>query len=497
MRASSPRLSIVDETTLLRQSEVMELLQHASDPMLADADTRFQDVVNLGLVKAVHVGPGQLKVDIEIPADAFAAGAAARLENKCSTLLKESLPWADKVSVLVQQVQPQKVPEGTRPLQALANTMTSDVQSSMPKMEPGVAQVRNIVAVASCKGGVGKSTTAVNLAYSLVALGLRVGLVDLDIHGPSLPTMVKVDKSLEINNEMIVPFEVHGCKVMSMGYINPGVMPLRGAKITPLVQQLVGRSAWGELDYLIVDMPPGTGDVQLTLSQDFQVTAAVLVTTPQRLSFVDVVKGVEMFDKVGIPTIAVIENMAGLSVDGFDADLERFAERHFLSSAALDELRNILSSPRLLFGESHVPRIQEMWGIQTSYAIPLRPELASAADNGIPTVVAHPQGEAASIYRKLANELQREVDSLGEENYPQLLYTSGEDRILVVFKGHEQSLLPAELRKLCRSPSNDPDRLPADLHPLDFVPMGRYAVSIRWSDGHQSLIPYSSFVSNY
>ncbi|EOD38750.1 hypothetical protein EMIHUDRAFT_70127, partial [Emiliania huxleyi CCMP1516] len=186
--------------------------------------------------------------------------------------------------------------------------------------EAGVGSVGKIVAVASCKGGVGKSTTAVNLACALAAAGRRVGLVDVDVHGPSLPTMVGgrwgevtsclLDRLLQVDGELLVPLEAHGLKLMSMGFINPGALPLRGAKVTPIVQQLIGRTAWGELDYLIVDMPPGTGDVQLTLSQDFEVSAAVLVTTPQRLSFVDVVKGVEMFDKVGIPTVAVMENMA-------------------------------------------------------------------------------------------------------------------------------------------------------------------------------------------
>mmetsp|Transcript_8971 Transcript_8971/g.29827 ORF Transcript_8971/g.29827 Transcript_8971/m.29827 type:complete len:167 (-) Transcript_8971:670-1170(-) len=163
--------------------------------------------------------------------------------------------------------------------------------------------------------------------------------------------MVRAEGELQVDGELLVPLEAHGLKLMSMGFINPGALPLRGAKVTPIVQQLIGRTAWGELDYLIVDMPPGTGDVQLTLSQDFEVSAAVLVTTPQRLSFVDVVKGVEMFDKVGIPTVAVMENMAGLRLDAASERLEAIGAAHSLPPAAMRELRELLREEQPIFGE--------------------------------------------------------------------------------------------------------------------------------------------------
>ena len=369
---------------------------------------------------------------------------------------------------------------------------------------PGVAGVKHIVAVASCKGGVGKSTTAVNLAYALHAAGAKVGLVDLDVCGPSLPTMVTPDAPLQqTEDEKLLPLTAHGVKLMSMGFLNPGMMVLRGVKITPVVQQLVGRTEWGELDYLVADMPPGTSDVQLTLAQDFAVSAAVLVTTPQRLSFVDVVKGVEMFDKVGIPTVAVVENMCGLQLDELKAQAGEFVTKHGLTDEAAAELAQIVADLQVdeqLFGGSHTEKLQQMWGIEASFALPLVPEIAAEADEGIPIVVSQPDSQAARTYGELAAAVVREVRALeGADPRPQLRYDASDGMVHITLPGDAppQSIDAIELRRRCCSPSNRPDELPADLTPLDLVPMGNYAVSVGWSDGHQSLLPYRSFVEGY
>jgi len=310
--------------------------------------------------------------------------------------------------------------------------------------------------------------------------------------------MVTPRESLQLDGESLLPLDAHGVKLMSMGFINPGVMPLRGVKVTPIVQQLVGRTRWGELDYLIVDMPPGTGDVQLTLSQDFQVAAAVLVTTPQRLAFVDVVKGVEMFDKVGIPTIAVVENMSEVQLGKLSSELETLIARHDISDEAAADLRALVATPQRVFGDSRVSRLQEMWGIRSSFSMPLMPEVASSADEGVPLVVATPDSTAATVYRDLAKAVDLEVGRLGERQLPQIMFSSEEQRILIAISdGSMQTISPLELRRRCRSPSNTPDQLPQDLAPLDFAPMGNYAVSVRWSDGHESLIPYESFVEGF
>ena len=425
----------------------------------------------------------------------------SQLAQSCDQKLRGELEWLEGVRIAFVTPSATPVAADINPLKDLAATevAAAEGEAGAAGAAPGVGSVNHIVAVASCKGGVGKSTTAVNLAYSLAKRGLKVGLVDLDIHGPSLPTMVVPEGQLQVAGEALLPLQAHGVKLMSMGFINPGVMPLRGAKISPIVQQLVGRTAWGELDYLIVDMPPGTGDVQLTLSQDFRVTAAVLVTTPQRLSFVDVVKGVEMFDKVGIPTVAVVENMSELRLSELSMQLEGLLSKHSIADEAADELRQLVAQPASVFGKSHVTQLKEMWGISASFSLPLLPEVAGSADGGVPLVVTQPEGEAADLYASLAAAVDTEVSALATLELPGILYSSEEKAVLIASPngGEMQKISPIELRKRCRSPSNTPDSLPDDLEPLDVVPMGNYAVSIRWSDGHQSLLPYASFVDGY
>jgi len=367
--ASRPRSALVAQVSsaaLLKQSEVLELLSEAADPQLAPPGTAAAgatdsppDIVSLGLVRAVRIGDdsASVTVQVELPREAAEAGAEGRLREVCTQLLREGLPWAAEVELRFDIAPPPPPPPPPPPQLGDRPDAADDASDAIREMrsesgaEAGVGSVGRIVAVASCKGGVGKSTTAVNLACALAAAGRRVGLVDVDVHGPSLPTMVRAEGELQVDGELLVPLEAHGLKLMSMGFINPGALPLRGAKVTPIVQQLIGRTAWGELDYLIVDMPPGTGDVQLTLSQDFEVSAAVLVTTPQRLSFVDVVKGVEMFDKVGIPTVAVMENMAGLRLDAASERLEAIGAAHSLPPAAMRELRELLREEQPIFGE--------------------------------------------------------------------------------------------------------------------------------------------------
>ncbi|MES2939621.1 MAG: iron-sulfur cluster carrier protein ApbC [Pseudomonadota bacterium] len=243
--------------------------------------------------------------------------------------------------------------------------------------------VKNIVAVASGKGGVGKSTTAANLALALAAEGAKVGLLDADIYGPSLPMMMGIDRRPESDDgQTMDPLENHGVQVMSIGFlINPDeAMIWRGPMATQALEQLLRQTNWSDLDYLIVDLPPGTGDIQLTLSQKVPMTGAVIVTTPQDIALLDARKAVAMFDKVGVPIIGVVENMAV----------------HVCSNCGHTEH---------IFGEGGGKRYATERGIDYLGALPLDIQIREQADSGKPTVVADPDGKLAGIYKSMARQV--------------------------------------------------------------------------------------------
>ena len=185
-------------------------------------------------------------------------------------------------------------------------------QQQKPDSRKPIEGIKNIIAVASGKGGVGKTTVAVNLALSLVSLGHKTGLLDADVYGPNVPTMLDIEGKPIAAGEEIIPHEAHGLKVMSMGFLNPGDKPLiwRGPMLHQVIQQFIRQVAWGELDYLVIDLPPGTGDVQLSLIQTVPLTGAVLVTTPSVVALADVRKAIEMFRQVRTPILGMVENMS-------------------------------------------------------------------------------------------------------------------------------------------------------------------------------------------
>jgi len=243
--------------------------------------------------------------------------------------------------------------------------------------------VKNIIAVASGKGGVGKSTTAANLALALVAEGARVGMLDADIYGPSQPMMLGIEGSPESpDGKTMDPMQNHGMQVMSIGFLvdDDQAMIWRGPMATQALEQLLRQTNWKDLDYLIVDMPPGTGDIQLTLSQRVPVTGAVIVTTPQDIALLDAKKGITMFEKVGVPILGLVENMAA----------------HVCSHCGHVEH---------IFGVDGGKKMAAQYGIDYLGALPLDMQIRLQADLGCPTVVADPDGEAAHIYRTVAREV--------------------------------------------------------------------------------------------
>ncbi|MEY5098509.1 MAG: iron-sulfur cluster carrier protein ApbC [Pseudomonadota bacterium] len=247
--------------------------------------------------------------------------------------------------------------------------------------------VRNIIAVASGKGGVGKSTTAANLALALAAEGARVGILDADIYGPSQPTMMGVSGRPEtLDGKTMEPLQGHGVQVNSIGLlIEPDqAMIWRGPMATQALDQLLRQTNWKDLDYLIVDMPPGTGDIQLSLSQQVPLTGAVIVTTPQDIALLDARKGLKMFEKVGVPILGVVENMAV----------------HVCSNCGHVEH---------IFGAEGGKKMAAEFGLDYLGALPLNLQIREQADSGRPTVVADPDGEIAGLYKSVARQVAVKV----------------------------------------------------------------------------------------
>jgi ATP-binding protein involved in chromosome partitioning len=304
-------------------------------------------------VKSVRLDGARTVVEVELgfPLGGYAQTLAATLQG-----LLHAQPGLEEAVVTVGwQVQSHTVQGTLQPL-------------------PGI---RNVVAVASGKGGVGKSTTAVNLALALALDGARVGLLDADIYGPSQPRMMGLqgERPVSIDGKRIEPLAAHGVKVMSIGFLVEEEQPMvwRGPIVTQALQQLLSDTNWGELDYLVVDMPPGTGDIQLTLSQRVPVSGAVVVTTPQDIALLDARKGLKMFQKVAVPVLGIVENMS----------------THVCSSCGHEEP---------IFGAGGGARMAQQYGVALLGQLPLDIRIREETDGGRPTVVVDPTGSIGRAY---------------------------------------------------------------------------------------------------
>lgn len=322
-----------------------------------------KDFVSAKEVKNVKAEGGSVSLDIELgyPAKSQLAAIRASVEQAV-----RALPGVTHADVRVS-----------------SKILSHAVQRGLKVMP----NVKNIIAVASGKGGVGKSTTAVNLALALAAEGASVGVLDADIYGPSQPMMLGVNGRPEtLDGKTMEPLENHGVQVSSIGFLIDPDEPMvwRGPMVTQALQQLLEQTNWRDLDYLVVDMPPGTGDIQLTLSQKVPVTGAVIVTTPQDIALLDARKGLKMFEKVGIPILGVVENMS----------------THICTNCGHNEA---------IFGEGGGAKMCADFGVDFLGKLPLTLAIREQTDSGRPTVVADPDGPVATIYKEIARKVAIKV----------------------------------------------------------------------------------------
>jgi len=359
-----------------------------------------------------------------------------------------------------------------------------DPPSATGGLPPTLAKVKHIVAVASGKGGVGKSTVAVNLAYALASKGAKVGILDTDVYGPSIPGMVGLgDYSLtgddSTGDGKLKPIEAHNMKVMSLGFLTTKETPViwRGPMASQLVQQFLGGVEWGELDYLFIDLPPGTGDIQLTLSQAVPLTGAVIVPTPQEVAYSIAEKGLRMFQTVRVPILGIVENMSYY---------------HCPECGHNDHI----------FRQGGGERAATELNLALLGSIPLNGEIAMAGDTGVPLLADKGTAELGSAYAGLAEKLDEELEKLAKleaENpvLPSKVQVTEDGNLHIHWQdGETVSMTPRTLRQACPCATCveeftgkqilDPATVPADIRLTGVKPVGRYALGMEFSDEHSS-----------
>ncbi len=338
---------------------------------LVDPNTK-KDFVSGKSVKNIKINGNDVSLDIQLGYPA--KSVMEELRGMVEAHLKTTLPGVGKIAINVtSKVVPHAVQRGVKLVEG----------------------VKNIIAVASGKGGVGKSTTAVNLALALAAEGARVGVLDADIYGPSQPTMLGISgQPKSVDGKSLEPMTNHGIQAMSIGFMIDGEdtpMVWRGPMVTQALEQLLHQTHWDNLDYLVVDLPPGTGDIQLTLAQKVPVTGAVIVTTPQDIALMDARKGLKMFEKVGIKIVGIVENMS----------------THICSKCGHEEH---------IFGAGGGEKMCADYNVEFLGGLPLDIRIREQADSGNPTVVADPDGKIAKEYKKIARRIAVKVADMAQDH---------------------------------------------------------------------------------
>ena len=366
------------------EQQILDELRKVKDPDL------HQDIVSLGFVKEHRVEGGAVKVRINLTTPAC---PVKDLMKKEAEDLLRAIPGVSTVEV----------------------EMTAEVTAQAGPPRKLAEGVRHIVAVSSGKGGVGKSTVSVNLAVALAATGARVGLLDCDVYGPDIPMMMGLAGSPEQVGRKLVPKERFGVKTMSIGYLLDDERPVvwRGPMVHKLIEQFLGDVDWGQLDYLLVDMPPGTGDAQLSLAQIVPLTGAVLVTTPQAVATFDVAKAVAMFKQVNVEILGIVENMAGYAIEGqvegagagTRVNLDTGSQKVALTTDEHGRFRTVVN----LFGAGGAELLAKKHGFPVLGRIPLNPGVRVGGDAGDPITVAEPTSALAATFAEIAGRTAQRV----------------------------------------------------------------------------------------
>ena len=415
-----------------------------------------RDIVTLGFVKDLQIDGENVSFAIELTTPACPVRDQMREDAQRAVL---SLPGVTKVEV----------------------EMTSKVRGTQSEQKDAlIPLVKNVVPVASGKGGVGKSTVSANLAVALAKLGARVGLLDADVYGPTIPTIMGATAPPRAQNGMIVPVLRYGVKIVSMGFFVPkGEATIwRGPMLAKVIDKFLAGVEWGELDYLLVDLPPGTGDVQLSLCQKIPLTGAAIVSTPQDLAFNVAEKAISMFTKLRTPILGLVENMSG------------FECRH-------------CGQREEIFGSGGARRFAAANGIPFLGEIPLSTDIRTTSDEGNPIVQSTPESLSARAFLRVAENLAAQVSTLTiggvSTDRPEIaeMTQPSENELQILWKDEHQSIYTGyALRVGCRcaicadeisgNTRLREESISKDVHPLSIDPVGRYAIRFHFSDGHST-----------
>ncbi|MGK9369998.1 iron-sulfur cluster carrier protein ApbC [Melioribacter sp. Ez-97] len=356
----------------LKKIDILDALRNVTDP-----GTK-QDIVSANMIKNIEINDSTVTIEIDFPPST--SSYQNKIKEDCIVEIKKAAPDITNIDIRNKSAAP------------AANTAANPLM-------PGV---KNTIAVASGKGGVGKSTVSVNLAVALAKEGAKVGLIDADVYGPSIPLMLGIDKNPRIYQDpqtgKMLPLESYGIKTISIGFLIDEDSPViwRGPMASGAIKQFMTDVNWGELDYLIFDLPPGTGDIQLTLVQSIPLSGAVIVTTPQDISLVDVKKAIRMFQKVNVPVLGIVENMS-----------------YFIAPDTGKKYE--------LFGSGGGEKLSKEFSTQLLGKIPINPDIRVGGDYGKPIVISNPDADEAKIIREIARNLSKQVEANSQNSIPKIV----------------------------------------------------------------------------